>query len=136
MLVLVMAGHSLVRLIFPKILWMFLCYLLLPLLLANSKFLLATMLWVPKTPLILFGSDVSITGNDCSSFCVHSIDDESSVVSTVQHANTETGRVNPTLSPDTTAGRVPPSPSTPFSGVGRENASFNLSLHPQLSQAS
>ena len=79
-------------------------------------------------------SDVSITGDDCSSSCVYSIDDGSSSVSTVQHTNTGTGRVNQSLSTNTTAGREQPSPSTSFSGAGRVNASFDLSLHPKLSQ--
>ena len=67
---------------------------------------------------------------------MYSIDDDSSSVSTVQHANTGTGRVNQSLSSKTTVGREQPSPSTPFTGVGRVNVSFDLSLHPKLSQVS
>ena len=89
-----------------------------------------------RNPFDFLCSDVSITGDDCSFSCVYSIDDDSSSVSTVQHANTELGRVNQYLSPDKTAGREQSSPSTPFSGVGRVNASFDLSLHLKLSQAS
>ena len=63
-----------------------------------------------------------------------SSDDDSSSVSTVQHSNTGTGRVKPSLSTNTIAGRAQPPPSS--SGVGRVHASFNLSLHPKLSQVS
>ena len=83
------------------------------------------------------GSDVTITGVDCSSSCVYSIDDDSSSsVSPFQHANTGTRWVNPSLSLNTTAGRVQPSLSPPFIGAGRVNASFDLFLHPKLFQAS
>ena len=44
----------------------------------------------------------------------------------------------PTHSPSTNtpAGRVPPSPCTPFLGVGKVNDRFDLSMYPRLSQAS
>ena len=77
------------------------------------------------------------TNDDASpSSCGSSYDDDSSSVSTVQHANTGTGRVTPSLSPSTSPERAQPSPTTPCLGVGRVNASFDLSLHPKLSQAS
>ena len=47
-----------------------------------------------QDPFDFLGSDVFITGDDCSSSCVYSIDEDSSSVSTVQHANTETERVS------------------------------------------
>lgn len=89
-----------------------------------------------QDPFGFLDSDVSITTDDCSSSCVYSIDTDSSSVSTVQHSNTGTVRVKPSLSTNTTAERAQPSPSTPFLGVGRVNASFDLSLHPKLSQVS
>ena len=87
-----------------------------------------------QDPFDFIASDVSITADDCSSSCVSSFDDASSSVSTVQHSNTGTGRVKPSLSTNTTAGRAQPPPSS--SGVGRVHASFDLSLHPKLSQVS
>ena len=84
-------------------------------------------------PFDFLGFDVSITGDDCSSSCVYSIDDDSSSVSTIQHANTRIGRVNPSLSLNKIEGRVPLSLSTRFSGVGRVNSSFGLFLPPKMS---
>ena len=78
----------------------------------------------------------SITDDACPYSCVYSFDDDSSSVSTVQHANTGTGRIDPSFSTNTTAERAQPSPTTPCSGVGRVNASFDLSLHPKLFQVS
>ena len=89
-----------------------------------------------QDPFDFLDSDVSITGDDCSSSCVYSIDDDFSSVSTVQHANKETGRVNQSPFLNTTEVRKQPSPSTLFSGVRRVNASFDLSLHLKLSQVS
>ena len=46
-----------------------------------------------QDPFDSLGSDVAITGDDFSSSYFYSIDDDSSPVSTIQHANTGTGRV-------------------------------------------
>ena len=94
------------------------------------------MLWVPKIPLNFSVLIFFISGDDCSPSCVYSIDDDSSSVSIVQHASTGTGRATQTLSLNITAGRKQSSPSTPFLGVRRVNASFDLSLHLNLSQVS
>ena len=64
-----------------------------------------------KDPFDLLDFDVSTTGDDCSSSCVYSIDADFSSVSIVHYANTGTRKVTPSLSTNTPAGRVPPSPS-------------------------
>ena len=89
-----------------------------------------------QDPFDFFGSDLSIISDDFSSFCAYSIDDDSSSVSTILYANTGTRRFIQSLFTSTTAGREQPSTSTPFSGAGRVNSNFDLSLYLKLFQVS
>ena len=92
-----MAGHSLDPLIHPTILWMILYHLLLP-------FLSIHHLKVPPSydvlgshdPFDFLDPEASVATDDCSSFCVSPTGDDDSSLSTVQHANTDSEKLDHT----------------------------------------